>query len=207
MASRGITRGVWRGAGMNVEAEIPPEWRVALDLLRRLGCGGVVIDNAGRIVARNSVAARLVGDWTDELPPDVRKIVDNFATASSTIEWLRRRRGAPLIVHLIAHPPAPAAETKLLVLIDPGQPGRLDEGVVRNLFGLTAAESNLAVRLARGERVRAIAQARGVGIGTVRTQLRTIFRKTRTKSQASLVLLLARLATIQPDASDSTAAL
>jgi len=190
---------------MNVE--VPPEWRVSLDLLRRLGCGGVVIDDAGRIVARNSVAAGLVGDWADELPADVRKIVDTFASASSAIEWLPRRRGAPLIVHLIGYPPASAAATKLLVLIDPGQPGRLDEGVVRNLFGLTAAESNLAVRLARGERVQAIAHARGVGIGTVRTQLRTIFRKTRTKSQASLVLLLARLATIQPDASNSDATL
>jgi DNA-binding CsgD family transcriptional regulator len=37
--------------------------------------------------------------------------------------------------------------------------------------------------------------------------LRTIFRKTRTKSQASLVLLLARLATIQPDSSGGTGAL
>jgi DNA-binding CsgD family transcriptional regulator len=85
----------------------------------------------------------------------------------------------------------------LLVLIDPGQAITTNAAVVRDLFGLTAAESDLAVRLGRGERVQAIAQARGVGVGTVRTQLRTIFGKTRTNSQAGLVLLLARLTTVQ----------
>lgn len=180
---------------MNVDAV---DWRSALDLLQRLGCGGVVLDGAGRILDRNQVAEKLTSHWNGAIPAEEQRIVDGLADAPGKVAWLDHKRRAPLILHLITQPQTTAAATRLLVLIDPGQPARIDAAVVQNLFGLTAAESTLAVRLARGERVQAIARARGVTIGTVRTQLRTIFGKTRTKSQAGLVLLLARLATIRP---------
>lgn len=175
------------------------DWGSALDLLQRLGCGGVVLDGAGRILARNEVAEKLTSHWNGAFPAEVQRIVDGLAHAPGKVAWLDHKRRSPLILHLIAQAHATAAETKLLVLIDPGQPAKVDEAVLQNLFGLTQAEAKLAARLARGERVQAIARARGVAIGTVRSQLRTIFSKTRTKSQAGLVLLLARLTTIQTD--------
>jgi DNA-binding CsgD family transcriptional regulator len=186
---------------MNGVVESSPGWRIALDLLHRLGCGGMVLDSTGNIIARNTRATHLAGDWADRIPADSQGVVSDLMAATDKVGWLRRKRKPPLILRVVEHVSVP--NWALLVLIDPGEPVRLDDGVVRKLFGLTTAESNLAVRLARGERVQAIAHARGVGVGTVRTQLRTVFRKTRTKSQASLILLLARMATIQPDASNN----
>lgn len=183
---------------MNRAAETGIDWRSALDLLDRLGCGGLVIDHGGRIFERNDVARKLTGHWDAKLPADVHHAIDRLDQESQKVAWLDHRRRQPLVLNLVKQPDG-ASGTMLLVLIDPAQPARIEAAVVRRLFGLTGAESNLAVRLARGERVHAIAQARGVSLGTVRSQLRTIFSKTRTKSQAGLVLLLARLTTIQSE--------
>jgi DNA-binding CsgD family transcriptional regulator len=174
------------------------DWPVTLELLARMGCGAIILDSSDSIVARNSVAAALVSDWTSAIPADSQAVVRDLAAVSGKPRWLRRKRQPPLIVRLIEQLSSP--QQKLLLLIDPAAPVPLDVSTMRTLFGLTAAEADLAVRLARGERVKEIAQARSVGIGTVRTQLRTVFRKTRTASQAGLVLLLARLAAIQPTA-------
>lgn len=182
---------------MAIGLPIPVDWHMTLDLLQRLGCGGLVIDGAGKVVARNIVAASLVGDQTAQLPEDVRRIMNKLTQSSVKVDWLRRDRGPPLVLYLTSLSQKAATEAALLMLIDPGQPAKLDESAVRSLFGLTKAEADLAARLARGQRVGAIARARGVTLGTVRTQLRTIFSKTRTKSQAGLLLLFARLATIQ----------
>lgn len=181
---------------MNTDAG---DWRSALDLLQRLGCGGVVLDGTGGILARNEVAQRLTARWNDALPAEVQRIVDGLGHAPGKVAWLDHKRHSPLILHLIPQQQAIAAATRLVVLIDPVQPATVDEEVLQNLFALTQAEAKLAARLARGERVGTIARARGVAVGTVRSQLRTIFSKTRTKSQAGLVLLLARLATIRPE--------
>jgi len=186
------------GALMAIGSPIPADWHMTLDLLQKLGCGGVVIGGAGKVVARNIVAASLIGDRAAQLPEDLRRTVNDLTRSAVKVGWMRRDRGSALVLHLMPLSQTAATEAALLVLIDPGRPAKLDEGVVRSLFGLTEAESDLAVRLARGQRVQAIARARGVTLGTVRTQLRAIFGKTRTKSQAGLVLLLARLATIQP---------
>lgn len=65
---------------------------------------------------------------------------------------------------------------------------------LERLFGLTRTEAELTVRLAQGESSEAIASARGVSVETVRTQLRTVFRKTGTHRQGELVCLVGRVA-------------
>ena len=50
------------------------DWRSALDLLQRLGCGGVVLDGPGRILARNDVAEKLTSHWNGALPAEVQRI-------------------------------------------------------------------------------------------------------------------------------------
>jgi DNA-binding CsgD family transcriptional regulator len=58
------------------------------------------------------------------------------------------------------------------------------------LFGLTNAEAALAQGLADGKRLTEIAAARRVSIETVRTQLRSLFRKTGATRQPDLVRIL-----------------
>ncbi|WP_077035575.1 helix-turn-helix transcriptional regulator [Pelomonas sp. KK5] len=59
-----------------------------------------------------------------------------------------------------------------------------------SLFGLTRAESAVALALASGRTPDEYASEAGVGISTVRTHMRAVFDKTYTRRQADLVRLL-----------------
>lgn len=63
-------------------------------------------------------------------------------------------------------------------------------------FGLSPTEASLAIELANGADVAAIAERRRLSTLTVRTHLRTIFEKTNTHKQQDLVALLVRLAAL-----------
>lgn len=62
---------------------------------------------------------------------------------------------------------------------------------LRKAFDMTAAEAAVAELLALGHDVPTIASRRGVGIETIRSQLKSIFQKTGTHRQAELVIALA----------------
>jgi DNA-binding CsgD family transcriptional regulator len=81
----------------------------------------------------------------------------------------------------------------LLVIIDPEDEPLVPARVMRDLFGLTVAEAELASALARGARLDEIAEQRQVQLSTVRAQLKSIMNKTDTDRQSSLVRLLVRL--------------
>lgn len=86
--------------------------------------------------------------------------------------------------------PRPAA---LVIIHDPARVRPPATATLREAFGLTAAESLLALALLGGETVAEYASRRGVGQPTVRTQLAAVFTKTGTTRQAGLVRLLASL--------------
>jgi DNA-binding CsgD family transcriptional regulator len=70
-----------------------------------------------------------------------------------------------------------------------------------SLFQMTSAEANVALALCRGERVEDIADERQVSVGTVRCQVKAVFRKTDTDRQADLVRSLLTIPVIrEPDA-------
>lgn len=64
--------------------------------------------------------------------------------------------------------------------------------VLRGLFDLTPAEAALLQALIADQRIEDVAEARGVSVTTVRTQLAHLFRKTNTNRQPDLI----RLATL-----------
>jgi len=89
-----------------------------------------------------------------------------------------------------------------LFVIDPDAPlAKRGEAApaarLRALFGLTAAEAATALEAASGEGLPAVAQALGVGPGTVRTHAKAVFAKTGARGQADLARLLARLGLIE----------
>ena len=89
----------------------------------------------------------------------------------------RGRGRAPVITLVdLTEPPLPSAET------------------LQKLFGLTSAEARLAREIARGLSAGEAAEALGVKMATVRSQMAQIFAKTGTKRQGELVALLTRLA-------------
>jgi DNA-binding CsgD family transcriptional regulator len=64
---------------------------------------------------------------------------------------------------------------------------------LRQIFGLTPREAELAARIATGERLESIAEALSISREHARQRLKIIFEKTATHRQAELVALLSRL--------------
>lgn len=66
---------------------------------------------------------------------------------------------------------------------------------LRTIFGLTPAESRLAIELTSGNAIDDAAERLGIAKETARNQLKAIFRKVNINRQSELVALLARLPT------------
>lgn len=64
------------------------------------------------------------------------------------------------------------------------------EPTLRELFGLTTREAQVAVALASGQSMAEISGTLGISVITVRTHLSQLFAKTRTRQQSQLVSLL-----------------
>ena len=60
-------------------------------------------------------------------------------------------------------------------------------------FGLTAAETGLALEVARGVRLREAAKVLGIEMPMARSQMVSIFVKTETRHYGELMVLLLRL--------------
>jgi DNA-binding CsgD family transcriptional regulator len=72
----------------------------------------------------------------------------------------------------------------------------LGQREIRQLFGLSIAESELVALLARGLTPNRCAQERGVRISTIRSQLSSVFLKTGTQTQAELMRAILALPTV-----------
>ena len=86
---------------------------------------------------------------------------------------------------------APGATTLIFVL-DPAKPPPLPWNGIAQLYGLTKSELKLARLLVRGLNLAECADTLGVALATVRSQLKSLFRKTDSHSQTQLLLLLLR---------------
>jgi DNA-binding CsgD family transcriptional regulator/PAS domain-containing protein len=83
---------------------------------------------------------------------------------------------------------------KIAVFItDPSERCRLSAEATLSLFGLTPAEVRLALLLSEGKSLKDAADWLGVATSTVRTQLKSIFRKTNTSRQSELTKFLCSL--------------
>ena len=89
---------------------------------------------------------------------------------------------------------ATSTESKaLLVVYGMGETPRA--GALRELFGLTPREAELAIALLNGGTPAAIAAHLGVSLATVRSQIRSLFTKTGTNR---LPVLIRTLGTASP---------
>jgi DNA-binding CsgD family transcriptional regulator len=79
----------------------------------------------------------------------------------------------------------------LLVFVDLEKRVRPSQEAIRSAFGLTAAEARLAVRLAGGAPLDAVADEFRIAKETARSQLKSIFQRTGVHRQSELVSLLA----------------
>jgi len=107
----------------------------------------------------------------------------------------RLEPAAAQVLDVIALPQQRPFEPRVVVVLRGRLPGTAElEAILARAFGLTAAEAEVAARLARGERREAIAAARRASLQTVRSQIKSIFSKLGVTREPQLVALLARLA-------------
>lgn len=109
-----------------------------------------------------------------------------------------------LIVPVAAHSAyvAPWQEPMALVIAqDPASAAAPPEDLFRSLFGLTKAETRLAVLLASGTLPRDCADVLGVSLPTVRTQLRSLYIKCGTKGLPDLIRTLNSLTLLKTELS------
>ena len=163
----------------------------ALDILaRRDGLS----DQGGRLGAwLPADDARLQGLLAAAIPPsDV-----HGAAGSMTVG---RPSSLPrLVLHVSpvhARPPfaGPRRVAALVMVVQPQSPPRLDTALVGEVFGLTAAQSEVAVMLSLGRTVRDIALATGRRPGTVHDLIKQANKRLGVSRQVELARLVLQLA-------------
>jgi DNA-binding CsgD family transcriptional regulator len=116
---------------------------------------------------------------------------------------ISRKEHAPLqlLVTPVGNMPAELTRlTRAMVFVnDPEQRVRPTQDILRTMFGLTPAESRVALLLGDGKSLREIAQMLGVSPNTLKSHLAIIYTKTNTLRQSQLVRLLMRLP-VEPSA-------
>ena len=189
-----------------------------------LALGHIVVDPIGRPLAMNSVAEAILASGDSGLGVIGGKVAARESTLGHALRALvaaacradvaplpgggellvrSESTGAPqltLTVIPVGGAPMFSVHRAAVILIqdlsapfDPALEQRL-----RQLFGLTPKEAELAVALASGLSVKDYARDRGISIVTARTHLAKLFSKTATVRQGQLVALLNRAARVPP---------
>lgn len=78
-------------------------------------------------------------------------------------------------------------DTVLGIIVDPNHDQAADVSLLRRIYALTEAESNITALLARGLNYSEIAEQRNVSISTIRSYTKTIFKKLRVNSRTGVV--------------------
>jgi DNA-binding CsgD family transcriptional regulator len=185
-----------------------------LSALERVSSAAMIIDARGRATQMNRPAETLLGADFNLVqgrpaahdPASNRRLQGLIALALHTPHCAAPRY-APIVVNRDETPwlyveamPVTGFGSDLfssgrliLLLTDLRSPKRPDSTQLCAAFGLTAAEAKVAARLASGLGIDAAAASLGVSRETTRTQLKAVFAKTNTRSQAELATLLSRL--------------
>jgi DNA-binding CsgD family transcriptional regulator len=107
---------------------------------------------------------------------------------------------APLVVQTVPLSTHWIGETHpgstMVLIIDRDRMARWCLHALQSLYGLTPAEAALATRIPGSHGLQPLADALGLSLSTVRTQLQRAFEKTGTHRQAELVELLSELSLI-----------
>lgn len=200
-----------RGAvrsGMTLEANAV---RYLGGVLDASGAAAFLLEPDGRVRTMTDAAERLVtrgrlqiagGRLVAGLPGEAAMLAAAIATtalfgtrASPQAVALAGPPGAPLLVlDVMVAPPGGWGlfeRPKLLVLVRRGLGDTADaHRLLQRVYGLTAAEAAVAVRIALGDAREAIAAARDVSAGTVKSQVKAIFAKlgvTREREVAAMI--------------------
>lgn len=187
--------------------------QVVLDVLEALGCGGLLLDNKGRVLQTNPKAHRYLGSRfnlnrrggspegtiNEAVQDGLRSALMGSAEVAPILGdhiVVPRADSRPLLLRQLTLPgglDVSGEAIAAIVVLDMQDCPHPDEDLLRDLFLLTPAEARVANRLSCGQDVASIARDLGVSRGTVRVHLKSLFWKTATRRQGELIALLAHL--------------
>jgi DNA-binding CsgD family transcriptional regulator len=186
----------------------------AADAIDQLTRGVVLLGADGRVLLVNRAATALFASepalkltargLVAAVPSENRQLHQLVQGALTTGKGMRAggsisisRRGLRRPLHLLVTPLRTSAihlgkEVPIVAVFisDPDRKPVSESQVFSLLYGLTQAESRLALLLAAGQSLKDAAEQLGVAQSTVRSQLKSIFGKTNTTRQSQLVRLL-----------------
>jgi len=186
----------------------------ALGVIGFVGLGVFALDDWRKVLSVNSVAVSLLGEGLairgerlvalDRTSDGQLTALIGLAAAADARAGvlgsvaIRRPSKLPLVARTMwieaTIQPAFDGATRLLIVSDPELRAAPPADLVYQLFELTPMELQVAIAIARGNKLAGIAADEGIKVGTVRSHLKSVFAKTNTRSQAELAALLARLA-------------
>lgn len=194
----------------------------AADLAGIAGIPLIVLDHRGQVLAVNPHAENLFTRcfgvrenrlWA--LHPESQSRLEALAQSTSQKGGpgmasnfvVQRKNAGPILIKptplrglgLDALPGA----RMLLTLVDSKRRQSISTDDLRDLFGLTIAEAEVAAILASGKNVQEVAELRGVAIGTVRAQIRHLFEKMEVNRISELVGIVTNLPKTPDGSSDN----
>jgi DNA-binding CsgD family transcriptional regulator len=171
--------------------------------LGRIGCGHVLLVR-DRVIEASAIARAILERECCHIPGRetlyrALKQLVNRAGAKIPVgstSWLATssKEGITSLVNQILN--ARSDETSTVILLDLDAHPEPTPRTLQRLFGFTAAETQLAVELARGRNLLDIARSRRLSRTTIRSHLAALFVKTQTRRQVELVALLGRVAVL-----------
>jgi DNA-binding CsgD family transcriptional regulator len=187
-------------------------------------CGVLMLDSRGRLLFMNRNAQSLLAqqdglEWTAgalvaseqgssarlraRLAAALQTAAGNGVLPGSRFSILRPslRRAYEVLIAPLPSPARAQPEANASVLIfltDPDSQPVPSADALRQFYSLTPAEARMAVALVQGRSVEEAAEEFSVSVHTARTQVKSIFAKTQTRSQSELMrLLMSSLARIE----------
>jgi DNA-binding CsgD family transcriptional regulator/PAS domain-containing protein len=182
----------------------------------QLAVATIILDEQGRVLNMNPVAQLLV-DQADGLSLRNQHLQvagrDTNRELQSALQTIVRaqQHGQPGVARALRVPrsagradlglvvrPVPVSEWSegqsspcaAVFISDPDLHETASKQTLGELFGLTPAEANLAILLARGLSLAEVSEAQNISQHTARAQLKSIFAKTGVSRQAELVRLI-----------------
>lgn len=182
-------------------------------VLSQLHAPLLVTDESGYIVLANAAAESLLRrtaaltslggriSLTGTLAPDFRRLLSGACglagpRVAAGIQVFGPRRESMLQIVATPLPERhlgnmPLARPLALVLIhDPDRPPGARADLLRQIYGLSPSEARVTLALLKGADPQEVALQSGVSVATIRSQLRSIFRKTATSRQAELIRMM-----------------
>lgn len=186
--------------------------------LEALSVPAFICDDAGSVRKLTPAAERLVtserglqlkqGRLTTAAPFDAKALYDALAAATldrgkvgapfarTVVVRKSERDLEPLVLDVIGIPSQQFELTftaRVLVVVRGADSNDRRAAILQSLYGMTSAETDIALQMSAGKTAEAIAEKRGVSVGTVRAQIKALLAKAGVSRQVELLARLNQL--------------